>query len=589
MDDQTSTESSTGSEDSESQTTSEDTSSSSDIYDLGWSRDTDTPDVVENTDRPHRFIIDTEESFDPWSQVVPISPSPPDTRPVTTGPRIRLLPNLYDPPSNDVDVMPSDSNTNQESEHNSEVSEPPAKVRKMSSPPLNSDDGDGETCPICLDSWGNSGDHRLVALKCGHLFGFKCVERWIRGKNSKERCCPTCKAKASLKDIRCIYAKRLVAVDMTELTALQKQVETVEMEKNQIQMELQATKLEHRSLGIQLELLQKSIRKNQMKPQQVNDWRFALEKNLEVWRDGGCRVLAFNCRTYEFYVSQKTNNLFPGYGVRSVNSIDYKLGSFIHLHPKAIRDIAYSQPMDLLLSAGLDGTARIVERGIPAAVVQCGMPLWSCTWDRVRTNQFYVGGVGGVVRQYDVRNTGTAMETFNSPGDMSPCVSLCSTEFGLLSCQLNSCWLWRPAYSDPQPFPVKGPFTSLSYDVETQRAVVSCRPRPGERARLAVYKMHRGDSCDVVYDLVQSMPGSTRSTLMSRAAFVKCPDAAWVASYSESDSLLFLYPLEGGRKMTLPAAEATLDVCAAQMNGDTVIAALSETRLRLYRSIATKY
>jgi hypothetical protein len=28
-----------------------------------------------------------------------------------------------------------------------------------------------EVCSICLDPWTNSGVHRLVCLKCGHLFG----------------------------------------------------------------------------------------------------------------------------------------------------------------------------------------------------------------------------------------------------------------------------------------------------------------------------------------------------------------------------------------------------------------------------------
>lgn len=39
-------------------------------------------------------------------------------------------------------------------------------------------------CTICYDSCTISGRHRLVSLKCGHLFGKKCVERWVQ-----VRCC----------------------------------------------------------------------------------------------------------------------------------------------------------------------------------------------------------------------------------------------------------------------------------------------------------------------------------------------------------------------------------------------------------------
>ena len=47
-------------------------------------------------------------------------------------------------------------------------------------PVIDSDDDDGLTCTICLDQWTSSGEHRLVSLKCGHLFGFACIERWIK-------------------------------------------------------------------------------------------------------------------------------------------------------------------------------------------------------------------------------------------------------------------------------------------------------------------------------------------------------------------------------------------------------------------------
>lgn len=41
------------------------------------------------------------------------------------------------------------------------------------------DDDDGQTCPVCLDSWELTGDHRLISLKCGHLFGDSCIRRYL--------------------------------------------------------------------------------------------------------------------------------------------------------------------------------------------------------------------------------------------------------------------------------------------------------------------------------------------------------------------------------------------------------------------------
>lgn len=472
--------------------------------------------------------------------------------------------------------------------------EPPAKVRKFNSPPKN-EELDGETCPICLDSWGNSGNHRLVALKCGHLFGSECVERWLKGQTLKERSCPTCKSKAALKDLRFIYAKRLVAADTSQITALQKQVETLESEKFRTELELQKTKTAHRTCIIQLEGLRSTLMKSQVTKEQPirRSWRFALEKNLEICRDGGCRVLTYNCRTYELYVSQKsTNYLFPGYGIRKVSCVDYKLGQFVHLHPKPIRDITYSQPRNLLLSVGLDHTAKIVNRGIPTVTINARYPLWSCSWDFLRSNEFYVGGVGGKICQYDFRNPSTCVQTLSAPGDISPIISLCSTEFGLLSCQLNTCRLWvtNNRQWEPRTLPVYGKFISLSYDSDSHRALISMRPSGLERSKLIVCRLKTSvSSGEVLFDVEETFTGSARSSLMSKATWVKAPAASWVAAHSESDSALYLHGLDGARTMSLPAAEPALDVCSVQLNSYSVLAALSDSRLRMYKAVSTNF
>ncbi|CAB3244739.1 unnamed protein product [Arctia plantaginis] len=500
---------------------------------------------------------------------------------------------MHNEDSNPISVATEDSNLSipaSQTRKKSECDEPPAKVRKVNSSQEN-EEIDGDTCPICLDAWGNSGDHRLVSLKCGHLFGAECVRRWLKAQPPKEGSCPTCKSKAVMKDLRFIYAKRLVAADTSQITALQKQLETVQAEKSRTVLELQKTKIAHRACLLQLEVLRTTLMKSQITREPVKkSWRFALEKNLEISKDGGCRVMTYNCRTYELYVSQKsTNNLFPGYGIRKVSCVDYKLGQFLHLHPKPIRDITYSPPRDLLLSVGLDSCARIVDRGSPSVTINAGFPLWCCSWDHLRSNEFYVGGVGGTVHTYDIRNLSGYIATLPSPGDMSPVISLCSTAFGLLSCQLNKCWLWvvNERRWGTQEFPLDGPFMSMSYDSDSQKVLMSTRPSGQERSKLTVCRLKQSlSSGDVLVDVEDTYSGSTISTIMTRAAWVKAPGASWVAAHSESDSTLYLNGLDGARTMSLPAVEPALDVCSAQLNGNSVLAALSESRLRIYKAVA---
>ncbi|XP_030371086.1 E3 ubiquitin-protein ligase RFWD3-like [Scaptodrosophila lebanonensis] len=99
---------------------------------------------------------------------------------------------------------------------------PPSKKRKRS----NSDEDDGMTCPICFDSWEVSGEHRLVSLRCGHLFGESCLRRCLtqRRRRPAVKMCPVCKTKATTRDIRHIYARSLQAIDRSEVHRLRSEL-----------------------------------------------------------------------------------------------------------------------------------------------------------------------------------------------------------------------------------------------------------------------------------------------------------------------------------------------------------------------------
>lgn len=47
------------------------------------------------------------------------------------------------------------------------------------------------------------GTHRSASLRCGHVFGEKCVSDWLKSKN---KICPLCREPASIKDIRTVYS-----------------------------------------------------------------------------------------------------------------------------------------------------------------------------------------------------------------------------------------------------------------------------------------------------------------------------------------------------------------------------------------------
>lgn len=56
-------------------------------------------------------------------------------------------------------------------------------------------------CCVCFESGSKDGPHRLVSLKCGHLFGQSCIKQWMETKKK----CPTCDKSIGKSDMRQLF------------------------------------------------------------------------------------------------------------------------------------------------------------------------------------------------------------------------------------------------------------------------------------------------------------------------------------------------------------------------------------------------
>ena len=103
-------------------------------------------------------------------------------------------------------------------------------------------DNDGQVCSICLELWTNSGLHRVVSLKCGHLFGKSCIKRWIKSKKKTKARCPECKKTFCKKDIIPLYVKNLMAIDTAErdreVLDLKERIRTLTLQNEDLQIHL---------------------------------------------------------------------------------------------------------------------------------------------------------------------------------------------------------------------------------------------------------------------------------------------------------------------------------------------------------------
>ncbi|KAH8362600.1 hypothetical protein KR200_011514, partial [Drosophila serrata] len=60
------------------------------------------------------------------------------------------------------------------------------------------------SCAICLLPWEAQGDHRIISLHCGHVFGEYCILQHLE-RNSR---CPLCKQNVMLGDMRYLFGSR---------------------------------------------------------------------------------------------------------------------------------------------------------------------------------------------------------------------------------------------------------------------------------------------------------------------------------------------------------------------------------------------
>ncbi|XP_052854481.1 E3 ubiquitin-protein ligase RFWD3-like isoform X2 [Drosophila gunungcola] len=65
---------------------------------------------------------------------------------------------------------------------------------------------DSITCSICLVAWDASGDHRVVSLRCGHLFGDSCIRAYLMRSTD----CPICRQTAYAQDLRYIFGRHIM-------------------------------------------------------------------------------------------------------------------------------------------------------------------------------------------------------------------------------------------------------------------------------------------------------------------------------------------------------------------------------------------
>lgn len=488
------------------------------------------------------------------------------------------------------------------------------KVKAKNEEDLLSDEDDGLTCPICLDHWEMTGEHRLASLKCGHLFGDSCIRRWLQesSRQSGQKVCPQCKTKAHPKEIRFLYAKRLRAIDRSEEHRMREQLTEAQGKAQNLTLELATLKMSYAQVTQKLKALENDndtlnimLRNGggQACPKSAVQrsstmYKLFLDRNIEISKEPGCRVLTYSERQTSIIVSQKSSqNLFPGYGLRFVDTTSFKPINFLLTSQKLLRDISLSDDQQLLVSASMEPKVKLFDLrtlSVCAIFQPAEKPLWSCSLGRRGSDHFlYLGSQQGSVYVYDTRFSDSFVSEHQSEGDLSPVVQVASIPAcplfpfgGFLVCKLTSIWLYEHSEASCQPtrISLEGRFISMNFDSVQMKLLVqtrSCARYP--RARYILGKLNKINDIPV-FEVSVTFFASTNSPVMARCSQINVGANTLVAAYIQDSKLLSLFDVNREQCVqSLPAQDIIYDTCPIYTKNVTFLAALTETKCRLYK------
>lgn len=518
-------------------------------------------------------------------------------------------------------------------------------VSSQSADRLNTSTSDeGSMCTICYNDWTQTGPHRLISLKCGHLFGSSCIETWFLGFPSGQRPrCPQCNCSAKKADIRPIFAKTIRTIDTSEKEKLESQIRSLKesrclTEKRALELAEKVDTLEKEIQCLKEELINKSQIIDSMRsswnsnsalrnatnlpPAASLRCNSTTSKALRFRPVSACRMIGKSrCMATSKSLdtigvsAQSTNPMFPGYGVVRISAHDLKQSDFIHLHKGIIKEMVFKPNDAILLSASFDKTLKLsspVAKKV-VATIQLGDLAYSCCWNRCNTNICYVGLNKGVIAEYDIRKadypvgklSGMSETPVSSVQFVSPSVKsgMSTTPTGLLGCSLDKCYFYE-LNSDLTPgnsdfLPLDGKCLPLHFDHESAFGLISHRPSANSTQAAnpapvthTIFELNKTPSTSSIETKVfKRYTGGTVSNMMPRSRVFNHPDSfsrngvVFAADEQHNGFLVWDTAVNDERPQVLRTDNPVLDIDLVTYDQRMRIATLTESSLALYERI----
>ncbi|TMW57553.1 hypothetical protein Poli38472_003478 [Pythium oligandrum] len=363
-------------------------------------------------------------------------------------------------------------------------------------------------CTVCYDPCTLTGRHRLVSLKCGHVFGKKCIDRWVQERKT----CPNCNVAVRKADIRPLFTDHVAVVDNSGVADLNDKFEAEKSRRIQMETELSRAKLQLQLAQSEAERFKEEAKQWRQKVADLQ-CRMASERFSRSapvvstqssqppatqpsyhtpTKTDGSESQAFsplsptlsqprtpnesssgwnyrmlfqyplqNARVFD--ISTSCSLLCVGeafspqsYGIVKLSTADSRHAVRIPAHQSPVRDLRLSVNEEFALSVAFDGKLVVTNLRSDSVALQYALPQtkrqgWSCSFSKSDPFAMYCGFFDGTVCKYDMRRSlagGVPLATFTLPMRQPVhSIALCPA-FGereqLVAATFSGFGLWSP-------------------------------------------------------------------------------------------------------------------------------------------------
>ncbi|CAA0830327.1 Transducin/WD40 repeat-like superfamily protein [Striga hermonthica] len=302
---------------------------------------------------------------------------------------------------------------------------------------FNGGEVDGLCCPICFEAWSSGGDHHICCLPCGHIYGLSCIRKWLARRGSSK--CPQCKKNCRMKDIRLLYATRIVAIDgelqktvrslEAKCASLEKQgaewsSKELKWKKKESDLHKQVQSLEARIQVLKV-LLENEERRVSASGSSATGWHSLgksplgnhMECLLKDFQIEGARFFDVDSSSENYIFARRLLRMGGMHVLTKVNMLYSNEKEDIQLpeNTKVVKDLRFSPDARLVLLASLGKKLSVISTESNNIVLTYNLPAaaWSCSWDVSDSQYVYTGLQNGSVLQFDMRHTMKHVESLN--------------------------------------------------------------------------------------------------------------------------------------------------------------------------------